>query len=134
MAKITPEDDLAFRAAETFAGLSMVDRLGELSPRLAYAGIKAMSDRPAAAAQFLPELRVLPDAGGVLTDMYDRARVDYATAGLVEAGTTVRRERRGRQLAAWSRRLGVPEAEAASIMDSGKEDRTTVEARARLYR
>ena len=134
MTSIAPEDDLAFRAAETFAGLSMVGKLGELPPRLAYAGIKAMSGRPMAAAQFLPELYVLPDVNGVLTDMYDRARVDYATAELANAGMVARRERRGRQLAVWSRRLGVPEAEAASIMDPDKEDRTTVEARARLYR
>lgn len=132
--KSTPEELFAGRAAETFAGLSMVDGLGKLSPRLAYSGIKAMVAHPEYARVHLPELGVLPDTNGVLSEMYDEARVNLAVSEASRAGAGARTSRASERSALWARRLGVSPQEASDILGSRSEERTAVEARTRLYR
>ena len=130
----TPEELFAGRAAETFAGLSMVDGLGKLPPRLAYSGIKAMVAHPEYARVHLPELGVLPDTSGVLSEMYDEARVNLAVSEASRAGAGARISQASERSALWARRLGVSPQEASDILGSRSEERSAVEARMRLYR
>lgn len=132
--KPTPEELFAGRAAETFAGLSMVDGLGKLSPRLAYSGIKAMAAHPEYARVHLPELGALPDTGGVLSEMYDEARMNFAVSEASLAGADARISQASGRSALWARRLGVSPQEASDILGSHSEERSAVEARTRLYR